>query len=175
MGFKYDFDMFSVIPDEVRQEFQGMFNDIGMGAAVGEQVALFRDPALVAALAGADESVKDLFLESGFGFNVYQSGAPDDRYPGHDEDARNSCLRRLANNMAAAENLSAANWNGFSLDDFLAYVVEAKPIDQIEMQAIATARQMHQKKKARARLGLVAGAAMVAVSTAGIVLGTITS
>ena len=170
MGFNYDFDMFSVIPEEVRQEFQGLFNEIGMGAAIGEQVALFRNPDLVQALSAADEDVKNLFLESGFGLNVYDSGTPQGRYPGHDEDARNTCLRKLADNIAASSDLKDADWGGFNLEDFLAYVVAARPIDQIELQAIASAQQEQQKKKSWARLGLVAGGALVAVSTVGIVL-----
>lgn len=171
MGFKYDFDMFSVIPEEVRQEFQGFLNDVGMGASVGQQVALFRDPALVEALSSADEKVKNLFLDAGFGLNVYDSGAPDGRFPGHDEAARNACVRKLSDNIAASKNLKNANWGGFDPMEFLDYFIAAKPIDQIEMQAIAKARQTHRKKKALARLGVMAGGAMIMVSTVGIVLG----
>lgn len=171
MSFKYDFDMFSVIPEGVRQEFQGFLNDVGMGAAAGHQVALFRDPALVEALSSADEKVKNLFLNAGFGLNVYESGAPEGRFPGHDESARNNCVRRLSENIAASENLKDANWGGFDPMAFLDYFTNAKPIDQIEMQAIEKARQAQQKKKSLARLGVMAGGAMIMVSTVGIVLG----
>ena len=172
MGFKYDFDMFSVIPDEVRQEFQGFLNDVGMGASVGQQVALFRDPALVEALGNADEKVKSLFLDSGFGLNVYDSGAPEGRYPGHDEAARNACVRNLSEKIAASKNLRGANWGGFDPLEFVAYFSNAKPIDAIEMQALASARQAKDKKKSLARLGVMAGGAMIMISTAGIVLGS---
>lgn len=174
MDFKYDFDMFSVFPDEVRQEFQGMLNEIGMGAVGSEQVALFRDPALAAALRGADEAVKNLFLEAGFGLNVYDSGAPEGQYPGHDEEARNLCVHKLAENIAAAEGLSDANWNGFDVGDFLTYLSTATPIDVVEMQ-VQAAPPPDAKKKPLLRLGLVAGGAMVMVSTVGILLGTIGS
>lgn len=174
MDFKYDFDMFSVFPDEVRQEFQGMLNEIGMGSIGTEQVALFRDPALVEALQGADEAVKQLFLDAGFGLNVYDSGAPEGRYPGHDEAARNLCVHKLAENIAASEGLRDANWNGFDLGDFLTYLSAATPIDAIEMQAQAAPPPVA-KKKPLLRLGLMAGGAMVMVSTVGILLGTIGS
>ncbi len=173
MAFKYDFDMFSIIPDEVRQEFQGMLNDIGMGAVGTEQKALFRDPALVEALASADEEVKQVFLDAGFGLNVYQSGAPEGRYPSHDEEARNACVRNLADNIAVSEGLNGADWGGFNLEDFLKYLTEAKPIDAIEMQAVSQTTQSPRKKKFALRLGLVAAAAMVTVSTVGLVVGAI--
>ena len=175
MDFKYDFDMFSIMPDEVRQEFQEMLNDAGMGAMSTQQVALFRDPALVEALSGADEQVKNLFLEAGFGLNVYDSGAPEGRYPGHDEAARNACVHKLAESIAATEGLSLANWNGFELGDFLEYLTNAQPIDAVEMQANATIEANGTKKRSLWRLGLVAGGAMIMVSTIGIVLGTIGS
>ncbi|MEO3414931.1 hypothetical protein AAFO92_09770 [Roseovarius sp. CAU 1744] len=175
MGFKYDFDMFSTMPDEVRQEFQGMLNDIGLGAIGTEQKALFRDPALVDALSGADEQVRNLFLASGFGLNVYDSGAPDGRYPGHDEEARNACVRKLAENVATAEGLTEANWNGFDIGGFLDYLAVARPMDEIEMQAIAKAQATGKRKSSLLRLGLVAGAAMVTISTVGILLGTLGS
>lgn len=173
MDFKYDFDMFSIIPDEVRQEFQGMLNDVGMGAVATEQKALFRDPLLVDALQSADEVVKNVFLEAGFGLNVYDSGAPDDRYPGHDEDARNACVRKLADTIAETEGLNEANWGGFSLEDFLEYLTVAKPIDVMEMQAVEQVYETQKKKRSMLRLGLVAGGAMVTVSTVGLVLGAI--
>ncbi len=175
MGFKYDFDMFSTIPDEVRREFQGMLNDIGMGAIGTEQVALFRDPELAEALRGADECVRNVFLESGFGLNVFDSGAPEGRYPAYDENARNACVRRLADNIAAAEGLSDANWNGFDIGDFLDHLSVTRPIDEAEMQVVATAQVAGDKKKSLLRLGLFAGVAMVMVSTIGIVLGAIGS
>lgn len=174
MDFKYDFDMFSVLPDEVRQEFQGMLNEVGMGAISTQQRALFRDPALVEALHGADEPVKQLFLDAGFGLNVYDSGAPEGRYPGHDEAARNHCVHKLAENIAASEGLSDVNWNGFDVGDFLTYLSTATPIDAIEMQAQA-ASPPAAKKKPLLRLGLMAGGAMVMVSTVGILLGTVGS
>ena len=174
MDFKYDFDMFSVFPDEVRQEFQGMLNEIGMGAIGSEQKALFRDPALVEALQCADDAVKNVFLEAGFGLNVYDSGAPDGRYPGHDEDARNICVHKLAENIAAAEGLGDANWNGFDIGEFLTYLSTATPIDATEMQ-VATTPPSPVKKRSFLRLGLFAGGAMVMVSTVGILLGTIGS
>lgn len=173
MDFKYDFDMFSIIPDEVRQEFQGMLNEVGMGAASTEQIALFRDPDLVMALQDADEAVKQVFIDAGFGLNVYDSGAPEGRYPSHDEDARNACVRRLADKIAETEGLNDADWGGFSLEDFLTYLTIARPIDNVEMQSLQTSRVTHTKKRSLLRMGLVAGGAMVTVSTVGIVLGAI--
>ncbi len=176
MSFKYDFDMFSVIPDEVMQEFQGMWNEIGMGGIGGEQKALFRDPALVEALHGADEAVKNVFLDAGFGLNVYDSGAPTGCYPAHDENARNICVHKLAENIAATEGLSEADWNGFDIGAFLTYLSTARPIDEVEQQVEPVAEHVPAtKKRSLLRLGLVAGGAMVTVSTVGILLGTIGS
>ena len=192
MAFKYDFDMFSVMPAEIQQEFQGMFAELGMGNAMGQQVALFRDPALVEALTSADEQVKTLFLDAGFGLNVYDSGAPDGRYPGKDEEARNECVRKLADNIAAADGLSQANWGGFSLEDFLEHLVTAKPVEDAAAPVVPSAASFApvddfdaggefapveeapaRKKMSFARLGLVAGGAMLMVSTVGIVLSMV--
>lgn len=175
MDFKYDFDMFSVFPDEVRQEFQGMLNEVGMGAIGSEQKAMFRDPALVAALQGADEAVKKVFLDAGFGLNVYHSGAPEGHYPGHDEDARNICVHKLAENIAATEGLNEADWNGFDIGEFLTHLATTRPIDAIEMHEMTAPQHDVKRKKPLLRLGLVAGGAMIMVSTVGILLGTIGS
>ena len=173
MSFNYDFDMFSVILDEVRQQFQGQLNDLGMGAITTDQVALFRDPALAEALRSADERIKNLFLDAGFGLNVYHSGAPEGRYPSHDEAARNACMCKLSDTLEAAGNLKGANWGGFDMLAFVDYFVAAEPIDEVEMQAIANVYQASKKKQAMLKLGMMTGGAMIAVSTLGIAIGAL--
>ena len=84
-------------------------------------------------------------------------------------------MHKLAESIAATEGLSLANWNGFELGDFLEYLTNAQPIDAVEMQANATIEANGTKKRSLWRLGLVAGGAMIMVSTIGIVLGTIGS
>ncbi len=137
MAFKYDFDMFSRVPDDMRCEFKGIWKEAGKGGNAGGQTALFRDPVLAAVLSTADAAVKQIFLDSGFGFSACDSGAPDGRYPEQDEEARNACVRRLADNIAKADGLDHADWAGFDLDEFLTYLTEARPIDAADMQAAA--------------------------------------
>ena len=164
MGFKYDFDMFSIMPDEVRAEFKDMLDEVGMGEVTTKQVAQFRDPATAEALQNADPQVKELFLAAGFGLNTYHSGAPEGRYPGTDEDARNTCLRKLAEGIAVSEGLNEADWGGFSIDDFMDHLTEARPIDTLDFQPNAVGDTAPAGRGLLGRIGQMAGGAIAAVS-----------
>ncbi|WP_164658068.1 hypothetical protein [Tropicibacter sp. Alg240-R139] len=174
MSYSYDFDMFSIMPDDVRQEFQGALNDIGCGHMFSEQVALFRDPALAEALAGADEDIKQMFLDSGFGLNVYHSGAPAGRFPARDENARNACVSRLADNMGKVENLKGRDWGGFDVVAFLDYYQSAEPMDEVEIAALhqdlARQARTYKVRRRMAQAGLALGCTMVVGAAAAMVL-----
>ena len=161
---RYDYDMYSLIPDEVQSEFQGMFNDLGVSEMMSQQSALWRDPAVVEALMGADQSVKDLFRNAGFGINMYESGAPEGRFFERDTAARqqleDTFLDVLAERLDDG-SLDGANWNGFDLEAFLEYLETARPIDEVEVaqeQAAAFhASQAKSRKKMFAMIGLGIG------------------
>lgn len=123
----YDFDMFSVIPKELQAQFGDMFAEAGLGNAMGEQRALFRDAGAVAALQGASEEIKDCFLTSGFGLNVYDSGAGPGRFPPSDGPARAHVIEQLLNNLERLP--SSLNWNGFDIEAFAMAAMNAKPLD----------------------------------------------
>lgn len=127
MAITYDFDMFSIMPREIQAQFGDMFAEMGMTEAMKEQRALFRDPAAVAALQGASEDVKQCLIDSGFGINVYDSGAGPGRYPASDGPARAQVIERLMENL---EKLPAdTNWNGFDIEAFALAALNAKPLD----------------------------------------------
>ncbi|SLN31161.1 hypothetical protein TRL7639_01304 [Falsiruegeria litorea R37] len=174
MSYSYDFDMFSVMPDEVQQKFQGFLNDIGMAHTATQQVALFRDPGLVEALRGADEEIKQMFLDSGFGLNVYHSGAPNGRFPARDENARNVCVSRLAKNMGKIENLKDRDWGGFDVVAFLDYFQSAEAMDEVEIAAfqqdLARQSRKYRMRRRMAQLGLSVGCIMVVGAAAAMVL-----
>lgn len=170
MSFKYDFDMFSIMPDEVQKQFQGLFNDTGLAALMTEQLALFRDPALVNALQHADENIKQLFLDSGFGLNVFDSGAPTGRYPAYDEAARGACISRLTQNIAASKELAHCDWGGFQIADFLIYLASAEPIDQIDMQAPTLEKQADRQRNIPAKIGLLTGVLLILIAGVAILL-----
>lgn len=127
MAITYDFDMFSVIPKDVQARFGDMLAEIGATEMVKEQRALFRDPAAVAALQGASDEVKQCLRDSGFGINVYDSGAGPGRYPASDGPARAQVIERLMENL---ENLPEdVDWNGFDIEAFAMAALTAKPLE----------------------------------------------
>lgn len=167
MSFKYDFDMFSVVPEEMKQEFDNAFDELGMGGQSKEQVALFRDPALAVALRNADDEVRQVFLNSGFGLNVYDSGAPEGRYLARDEIGRSECVNRLAQNIVHDRSVLSHNWNGFDIEDFLDHVTNARPIEAEEVQVSAPVveKPKHSNVIRLASVCVVAGSLVLAFST----------
>ncbi|WP_120501049.1 hypothetical protein [Roseovarius sp. EL26] len=171
MSFKYDFDMFSVVPDEMKQEFQNAFDDLGMGGQASEEVALFRDPALAVALQNADDEVRQLFLNAGFGLNIYDSGAPDDRYLAKDEERRTACINRFAQRVINERDVLSRNWNGFDIDAFLDHVSRASAIEETGViEETGPAPEIVEKPKHSnvirlASLGVVAASVVLALTT----------
>ena len=129
MALKYDFEMFTVIPEDqqIRVEAEGLPRELA-----GRKIALFRDPLTAAALRGATSDVQAAFQQAGFGFNVYDSGAPEDRFPEEDIPERGRLLVKLGDALGEL-NLETADFGGFSLDDFLDHLHRASPIE-IEVQ-----------------------------------------
>lgn len=133
MALNYDFDMFDVVPSDVSDdpELQQFLNDAGfdMAPEMG-QIALFREIRTADALRNAPEPIRAFFLESGFGLNTYDSGAPCGRYPAKDEEARLDLIRRLTEN-AVNFPLANAETGGadFCLSDFLDQLGKSSPID----------------------------------------------
>lgn len=167
MSYRYDFDMFSVVPDAVQHEFADALGELGVADQPKQQVALFRDPKLVDALRSADEPIRQLFLESGFGFNVYDSGAPEGLYPAKDEEARTACLLKLSQNIKSLPDLRSRDWGGFDLRAFLGYVKSARPMDEEGIEAAAEFGDRHLRRKRLLSIGLLAGAVMAAGSALG--------
>ena len=166
MQLAYDFDMFSLIPDSVQSDFQSQFNALGVSAQMSGQIALFRDERTAAALKSADETVRQFFIDAGFGMNVYSSGAPAGRYLARDETGRLERLAKLATlMMERADDLRAANWGEFSFGDFMRSIQAASPIDEVEVKALHMAALTQRRRgKAMTKLGLMTGLGLIAFS-----------
>jgi hypothetical protein len=167
MSFKYDFDMFSVVPEEMKQDFENAFDELGMGGQSNEQVALFRDPALAVALQNADDEVRQLFLNAGFGLNVYDSGAPEGCYLANDEAGRSACISRFAQSIVRQRDVLSQNWNGFDIEEFLDYVTQARPIeaDDIQIPPPVVAKSGSSSLIRLASIGVVAARLVIGFST----------
>ena len=136
MALRYDFDMFSVMPEPVQDQSSSAFDRLGLTGTAAEQKAMFRDPDTVAALRTADQVVQDYFLASGFGLSTYDSGAPEGRFPAKDKEARADVIDRLTKNLQS-HDLKGANFGGFNFSDFLKSIGEAKPIAMPSKRAAA--------------------------------------
>ena len=164
MPLKYDFDMFTIMPDAVQSQFREQINELGLTQMMSQQIALFRDPNTAEALRQTDPVVQQFFLDAGFGMNTYSSGAPDGRYFKRDEDARVERMMKLADlMMERSEDLRGANWGSFEYGQFLEALEAAEPIDEIEVpQQMPPRAKRASGKKTVARLVMVCGLAMIA-------------
>lgn len=124
MALSYDFDMVTVTPDGLPDQF----GDLAMTGVGAEKTAMFRDPHAAEALRAADQSVRTFFLDSGFGLQDYDSGAPPGRYPASDEDHRVRVIERLTANLAS-HDLTGAKWGNFDFQAFLAGLDQAQPLE----------------------------------------------
>ena len=126
MALTYDFDIRRSMPKAVAADpkFAGMLDVAGMDADAG-YVALFRDPATVQALMGADDQVRAYFEACGFGFETHDSGAGTGLYPAEDEAEVNEVAERLAGNIANFP-LKGKNFNGFDMGAFCVHLAEMK-------------------------------------------------
>jgi hypothetical protein len=131
MSLNYDFDIHSIIPETVTADpkIAKMMGDVGFDfGGAGNKMALFRDPATVQALRGADPEVRAYFEASGFGFTVFDSGAGPGRFPAKFEADINNTIQRLSDNVEKFE-LGGKDWNGFEMGTFLEHVVAMKPVE----------------------------------------------
>lgn len=154
MAMRYDFDMVTVTPDGLPDQF-GDLTATGVGA---EKTAMFRDPKTAAALRDADQAVRTFFLDSGFGLQDFDSGAPPGRYPISDEDPRIRVIERLTANLST-HDLTAAKWGEFDFQAFLAGLDQAIPLEDETLlaptpQARAADRQRNAPSKTASRRGI---------------------
>lgn len=129
MTLTYDFDIHRLFSEELFSDpkIGAMLNQSGFAPNQrGNLKALFRDPHTAAALRGADEAVKEVFLKAGFGMVVTDSGAGRGHYPAADGPMRDDILNRLSQGFEEAD-LSNAHWNGFDPDAFWATAIVARP------------------------------------------------
>lgn len=162
MALKYDFEMFTVIPEDqqIRVEAEGLPRKLA-----GRKIALFRDPLTAAALRKASGDVQAAFQAAGFGFNVYDSGVPDGRFPEEDTADRDRVLTSLGETLDGVD-LEVADFGGFNLNDFLDHLHSTSPIEVETLQFIPAPAGF----ASRSLSGLGVGAAFamvmaVAVST----------
>lgn len=132
LRLKYDFDMHSVFPDELFTDPKvgDLLGGVGLSAQMaGNKVALFRSQETVDALRNAPETLRKLFVDSGFGLNRYDSGAPTGTYLIEDESARNRVLQRLNENVkAAGSGLKSLDGGLFDMGEFFIYLASAHPV-----------------------------------------------
>ncbi|NND17104.1 MAG: hypothetical protein HKN98_00860 [Silicimonas sp.] len=128
MALSYDFDMHSVMPTETLAKSGDKLGDSGTPPDMLDQnVALFRDPVTADALRGASEAIRKCFVDSGFGLNVYDSGAGPGRFPASDGPERSRVIERLMTNLEALPD--GLDWNSFDIEGFAMSALNAKPLD----------------------------------------------
>lgn len=136
MALAYDFDIFRIIPDFGTSDprLAGLLEDFSSGPErESATVALFRDPRTAKALRRAPSGLRDYFLDAGFGFNTYASGAPAGRYPASDEAARLELIQRLADRAhrfaLPRPEEAAESGDVFRLGAFLEALDQSQPFD----------------------------------------------
>ncbi|MEL6841202.1 MAG: hypothetical protein AAFP85_18100 [Pseudomonadota bacterium] len=166
MALRYDFDMVSVTPEGLPDQF----GDLAMTGVAAEKMAMFRDRQVVAMLEKADPAVRTFFVDSGFALQSYDSGAPPGRYPISDEAARVQVIEKLTTNFTA-HDLSGANWGGFDFQAFLEVMEHAEPLEDETLLAPpirpqrtstpSTQSTRNQKRKGLAMAGLALGVILI--------------
>ena len=134
----YDFYMFAATPVELRRKYSKLLEVFDLEEQAAQQLALFRDPRAVEAIATASEEVRNCFLDAGFGLTTYDRGIRGGGFPAEDTDARADVLARLRENIAALP--AGTDWNGFDVDAFLAAADAAEPVKR-ERKGFAKARR----------------------------------
>ena len=163
MALKYDFEMFTVIPEDlqIRVEAEGLPRELA-----GRKIALFRDPLTASALRRASDEVQAAFQAAGFGFNVYDSGTPEGRYPAEDAQHRDWVLAKLGDALDQIDT-EDADFGGFSLLDFLDHLHQASPIGEPATYAIPNAPAIPARHLGGLGLG-AAFATVMAVAVSGV-------
>lgn len=159
---RYDFDMFSTFPDEIRQQFQGQLNELGVGHMTGTQIALFRHPETANALRSADKDVQQLFLDAGFGMNCENKPIPEGRYLARDAQAHERCVLNFMHLATKRmEALAGSNWGGINPVAFVEATQTFQPIDEIDLQRSAAGRQVSGRKVGAAIVFLLGSSLLV--------------
>lgn len=147
MALAYDFDIFRIIPDFGTSDprLAGLLEDFSSGPdRESATVALFRDAGTAEALRRAPPGLRDYFLDAGFGFNTYSSGAPAGHYPASDEAARLELIQRLADRAhrfaLPGPEQAAESGDVFHLGAFLEALEQSQPVDMAGADARPQAR-----------------------------------
>lgn len=123
---RYDFDMVPLVSAETRQALREHGID---DPRLGQSVALFRDPAAIAALRAADPLVREIFHAAGFGLTRGPDTVAAGLYRDAEAAERTALLARLRDLVpAAGPALTAARPGAFSLEAFLAAAARARPL-----------------------------------------------
>ncbi|MCU0907963.1 MAG: hypothetical protein MUF73_11045 [Rhodobacteraceae bacterium] len=138
----YDFDMVSVMPDEVFADpaLRALLKDAGITRRMpGNRIALFRDPRTVAALRAGPQSIRDWLRASGFGETAHPSGIPAGQYHASDEQDRLRITHSLTANVAKFPLPRAGSpealGSGFKLAEFLNAIIAAEPVADAVLDA----------------------------------------
>lgn len=134
----YDFYMFAATPVEIRQKYSKLLEAFDIEEQAAQQLALFRDPKAVEAIATASDDVRNCFLDAGFGLTSYDRGIRGGGFPAEDTEARAVVMAQLRENLAALP--ADADWNGFDIDAFLAAADAAEPVKR-ERKTFAKVRR----------------------------------
>lgn len=134
----YDFYMFAATPVELRQKYSKLLEAFDIEEQAAQQLALFRDPKAVEAIATASEEVRDCFLEAGFGLTSYDRGIRGGGFPVEDTEARANVLAMLREKLQKLPE--DADWNGFDINAFFAAADAAEPVKR-ERKTFAKVRR----------------------------------
>ena len=130
MSLRYDFDIQAIVGTEQFRSDDSHKTPTDFGVQfqqAGAKVALFRDPETATALAHAPATLRQIFMDAGFGLNSHYSGLPEGFYPESDSDVRDYILAQLQQKLA--HKLPSDHRAGeFSLVGFLDSVAGSRPI-----------------------------------------------
>lgn len=139
MTLNYDFDIFEMDPSTGHNdpELQDFLAKAGLSRRDQDSaIALFRHKQTADALCRAPDTLREYFLQSGFGLNTFDSGAPAGQYPEQDEEARLRIIDQLTQNagrfVLPAEALRAED---FCLEHFIAHLSAARPVQNLDAHA----------------------------------------
>ena len=132
MALKYDFEMFTVIPEDqqIRVEAEGLPRELA-----GRKIALFRDPLTAAALRKASRTMFRPRFPGGRVRVQRLSTAARRRggFPEEDAQDRDRVLTTVWAKRWMSVDLETADFGGFDLNDFLDHLHSASPIEVEEL------------------------------------------
>lgn len=103
----------------------------GQTGAVDQALAAFRNPATAEALRGADDRVRAVFREAGFGFLPSGGTLPTGTHDKTQSAAFDAAMARLldARDADDLDDLGDADWNGFDRGAFLFTALRSVPVN----------------------------------------------